>query len=346
MRVEISKQDILEASDAKIITAKQAEALWVRFSESNVKMAAFTGVNVAYYFGAFIIISAMTWFATEAFASFSSLGLMIISLLYFGGFLQAGKKLFENPLTRIPGGLLLTVAVFMVPLFIFSAQHYAGIWGTHAPGKYNNYFEWVKGGWFFMEIGTIATAVILIYRFRFPFLTFPIAFTLWYLSMDITPLLFGEDVSWKYREAVSILFGLMVLSIAYSIDRKTKEDYAFWLYLFGLLSFWGGLSLIGSGSELGKFIYFCINIGLIVISVLFRRKAFIVFGAIGSCFYIGHLSVKVFAGSLLFPIALTAIGMLVILLGIRYANNQKEIEVFVTSRLPRALLNLLPHNRT
>lgn len=335
MKIKVSREDIQKASETGIISNEQAAALWSHLSENTVDKTPFTGVNVAYYFGAFIIISAMSWFATEAFANFSSLGLMIISLIYFAGFSQVGRKLYANEVTRIPGGLLLTIAVFMVPLFIFSCQHYAGIWATEEPGNYRNYFEWVKNGWFFMELGTIITSIIFLYKFRFPFLTFPLAFTLWFLSMDITAMIYGNsDYSGKQREFVSMIFGLIMLIVTYFIDRKTKKDYAFWLYLFGLIAFWGGLSLMGSGSEFGKFIYFCINIGLVIISVLFRRKVFLVFGAIGAFGYLGYLSMEVFGDSILFPIALTILGLLIIYLGIKYARNHKKIEDFVSSKLP------------
>lgn len=346
MKVKISKDDMAKAVQSGIISNDQAEALWSQFSEDISDKTPFTGVNVAYYFGAFIIILAMTWFATEAFNNFSSLGLMIISLVYFAGFSQAGKSLHQNEATRIPGGLLLTIAVFMVPLFIFSAQHYAGIWGTEEPGTYKNYFEWVKGGWFFMEIGTIITAMIFLYRFQFPFLTFPLAFTLWYLSMDLTAVIFGDaDFSSKQREAVSMVFGLVMLIATYFIDQRTKRDFAFWLYLFGLLAFWGGLSLMGSGSEWGKFFYFLINLGLVIISVLFQRRVFLVFGAMGAFGYLGYLSFEVFGGSIVFPIILTLFGLLVIFAGIKYAKNQKSIEAFVNSYLPKGFLDLLPPSR-
>ncbi len=346
MDVKISKEDLEHAASTGIISDEQAEALWSQFSPKASDKTPFTGVNVAYYFGAFVIISAMTWFATEAFNSFSSTGLMIISLAYFAGFSQAGKTLFDKESTRIPGGLLLTIAVFMVPLFIFSAQHYSGAWGTEEPGTYHDYFVWVKGGWFFMEIGTIITSIIFLYRFRFPFLTFPLAFTLWFLSMDMTAVIFGDaGFSSKQREIVSVVFGLAMLIGTYFIDRRTEKDFAFWLYLFGLLAFWGGLSLLGSGSEWGKFYYFCINISLVIISVLFRRNVFLVFGAIGSFWYLGYLTYEVFGGSLVFPIILTLAGLTIIWLAIKYAKNQNEIEAFVTAKLPKELLNLLPPNR-
>lgn len=344
--MKISKEDLQKAAESGIISPEQAGALWKYWAHKDSGKTPFTGVNVAYYFGALIIILAMTWFATEAFANFSSLGLLIISLVYFAGFATVGKKLYQNEQTRIPGGLLLTIAVFMVPLFVFSAQHYAGVWGTEEPGGYRDYFAWIKSGWFLMELGTIITSIIFLYRFRFPFLTFPLAFTLWYLSMDLTALVFGDSsFSTNQRETVSMFFGLGMLIATYFIDRRTEKDYAFWLYLFGLLAFWGGLSLMGSGSEWGKFFYFCINIGLVIISVLFRRKVFLVFGVLGSFGYLGYLAWDVFGDSIVFPVILTLAGLLIIWLTIKYARNQKKIESFVLARLPDGFLHLLPPSR-
>jgi len=107
-----------------------------------------------------------------------------------------------------------------------------------------------------MEVATIAASVVLLKFYRFPFLTFPAAFSLWYMSMDLTPLLFGKmDGAWNERLWVSLVFGLAMLLVSFAIDRRTKGDFAFWGYLFGMLAFWCGLSLMESGSELKRFIY-------------------------------------------------------------------------------------------
>jgi hypothetical protein len=40
-----------------------------------------------------------------------------------------------------------------------------------------------------MEVGTVAAGLVALRYFRFPFLTAPIAFALWFMSMDLTPLI-------------------------------------------------------------------------------------------------------------------------------------------------------------
>lgn len=346
MKITITKDDLDNTVEKGIISDQQAENLWTHFTEKYQQKIAFSGLNVTYYFGALIIISAMTWFATEAFAKYNSVGLLVVGLLYFGGLFIFGKKLYAVQQTQIPGGLLLTASVFMVPLIVFSIQDYLSVWGYEAPGSYNEFYIWIKSGWFMMETATIITAVIFLIKYDFPFITFPLAFSLWFLSMDLTPIIFGvNEFTWEQRKVVSLIFGLAMLIFTFFIDRRTKKDYAFWLYLFGMLCFWGGLSLMNSDSELNRFIYFSINLLLIVISVLLNRKLFIVFGALGVYGYLFHLSKIVFKDSLLFPVALSFFGISIIWLGIKYNKNKEKIDSFINSKLPAGFLKSLPPNR-
>jgi hypothetical protein len=196
-----------------------------------------------------------------------------------------------------------------------------------------------------MELATVAAGCVAIYFRRFAFLMAPVAFVLWYMSMDLAPLVFGRnDYAWHDREWVSMLFGLAMLLAAYLLDLRSRigQDFAFWGYLFGLLAFWGGLSMLESGSELSKVIYCGINVGLVVISVMLRQRSFIVFGSLGIMGYIGHLAFRVFANSLMFPFVLTAVGILVIYAGVMYQRHSHAVEDFVRDRLPDALEQLVP----
>lgn len=176
---------------------------------------------------------------------------------------------------------------------------------------------------------------------RFPFLTAPLAFAGWYMSMDLAPLLFGQsDFGWDQQLWVSLVFGLLMLVMAFMVDRRTEEDFAFWGYLFGLFAFWGGLSLMDGGGELARFVYCLVNVALMVISVLLARRVFLVFGALGVFGYLGHLAYVVFADSLLFPVALTGLGLAVIALGILYQRHHAGIEQAVLRMLPPALVRV------
>jgi hypothetical protein len=346
--MKISKDDLLWVAKQEIISEGQAFQIWEALNARKQHAPKFDIVHVAYYFGAFIIMAAMGWFMNDAWNRFGGSALTVVAVIYGSGFIFAGRRFWFRDGLKVPGGLCFALAVWITPLAIFGIEKELGWWAQGDPGTYRDYYQWIKGGWCFMEIGTIIAGIIALKFIKFPFLTFPIAFALWFMSMDLTPILFGGDeyVTWDTRKFVSIFFGIIVLIASYFVDRRTKEDYAFWGYLFGMLAFWGGLTLLESGSELNKFFYCLINIGLVLVSVLFQRKVFIVFGAMGVFGYIGHLSLRVFKDSVLFPVALCIIGCLIMFFGIQYQRHYRAIEIKLAQSIPAGLKRLLPPHRS
>lgn len=341
----LTDEDLRWAVSEGILSAEQATTLQERLAARLSSRPRFDAVHVAYYGGALIVIVAMGWFVTEAWERVGGLGLLGVAVVYAAAFVLAGRTLWDQNKLVVPGGLLFVMAVCMTPLAVYGLERATGLWLQGDPGSYRGYYEWIKGSWFPMEVGTIVIGLLVLRSRRFAFLTAPIAFALWFMSMDVAPLLFGKTtVTGNEREWVSVVFGLVVLLLAYLTDLRVRaaEDLAFWGYLFGLLSFWGGLSVMDSGSEWLRFLYALINVSLIVLSVILRQRAFIVFGSLGVLGYLGHLSYTVFKDSLLFPVALTMIGIFVIWLGVTYQRNAHELERVIQERLPEGLRNLVP----
>lgn len=194
-----------------------------------------------------------------------------------------------------------------------------GLWPVINPGRgfrYHDYYPWISGRWIVMELATVAVALVALRRVHFPFLVAPIAFSLWFFSMDIAEIILRRGIDWEGRAWVSIGVGAVILAAAYLTDRvdRHREDFAFWLYLFGLMAFWGGLSSLPGRTEWSRFLYFLINLGLVAISLYLRRRAFLVFGALGCYGYVGHLAYSVFRDSVAFPFALSGVGLLLILI--------------------------------
>ena len=98
------------------------------------------------------------------------------------------------------------------------------------------------------------------------------------LVYNITPILVGADTEaiGHLRKMVSMWFGLVMIIGAYLVDQRTKRDFAFWGYLFGMTAFWCGLSLLNSDIELSKFLYFLLNVLVMGMSVFLRRIVFVV----------------------------------------------------------------------
>jgi len=304
-------------------------------------------VHVLYYLGGMIAIGAMSLFMTLGWRSLGGWGGFATAICYLVLFLALTHWFLERRQLAIPAGIMATLAVVMVPLAIFSAQAALGYWDSAK--AYRDYHVFIDGRWLMMELGTLAVGAALLWRYRFPFMLMPIAVTLWYMSMDLVPFLFGADIyDFEIRKFVSLYFGIATVLLAFWVDIRSRfsGDYAFWLYLFGVLTFWGGLSLIDSGSELGKLAYCGINLLMILAGAVLGRRVFAVFGGLGIAGYLGHLSWRVFRDSLVFPFALTLIGLAIIWLGVVWQRRERAWSERLRALLPPALRELIEARAT
>jgi len=277
-------------------------------------------VTVAYYFGAMLMISACAWFLGSKWEELGSVGVLGTVIVYFMIALGLGIWL-RNKGFLVGGALLITVAVCLVPLLTYTIEDLSGLWPSAHPGRYENYYPWINGSWIVMELATIAAAAIALRYVRFGFLTAPIAFSFWFLSMDLAALIFRDaNLSWQTRQWISVIVGLITMLVGYGLERYShtpgeprSEDFAFWCYLFGMLAFWGGLTSMDSGSEIKRGLYALLNVALIGLAVKLRRSTFLVFGALGVHLYLGHLAYQVFQDSFFFPFVLALLGLSLIL---------------------------------
>lgn len=331
----LTSSDIYLAAQQGVLLQADAERLvhWgyeQRFNRSGLaepktpvveQRKGFNLVTVAYYFGAMLMILACAWFLGDKWNALGSpgiLGTVIVYMMVAGGL---GWWL-RNQGYIIGGGLLITVAVCLVPLLTYTIEDIAGLWPNQHPGHYAGYYDWINGSWIVIEIATIVVAAIVLRFVRFGFLTAPIAFSFWFLSMDLTSLITKNgDLSWQTRAWVSVGVGLCTILVGYGLEKyfhksgePRSEDFAFWCYLFGMLAFWGGLTSMDSQSEIKRALYALLNVGLIWLAVKLRRSTFLVFGAIGVHLYLGHLAYEVFKDSFFFPFALALLGLSLILL--------------------------------
>lgn len=335
-------RDLARAVDAGVLNPGQDQALLEFLKHQPTQQPSFQLAHVAFYFGALLIMGAMGWLLSEAWMRIGDSALLLIALAYIA-VLTTGGLVLQRRGQRIPAGVLAAVAVSIVPLAVFAVERLTGFWPLDdAQANYHNYYTYVQGGWLLMEAATVLAGLLVLRLIPFPFIVMPIALALWFMSMDLTEWVYGEPFNWEQRQRVSLWFGLGLLLVFLGIDGRTRQDYAYWGYLAGLLAFWGGLTSMESGSEFGKALYCLINLGLMAIAVLLRRPMFMVFGAMGVAAYLGYLSYDVFADSLLFPVVLSLIGLGVIGLGLLYQKHREHLSTRLRAALPRGLLTLLP----
>ena len=341
----VRRSDLDGAVRESILSAQQADRLAAYFAAAGApdESPRFTLVHVLYYLGGMIAIGAMSLFMGLGWNALGGWGGFFISACYGVLALALTHWLLERKRLFLPAGILATLAVVMVPLAIFFAQMALGYWGENKP--YRDYHVFIDWRWIVMEFGTLAIGAILLWRNRFPFMLMPISVTLWYMSMDLVPFLMGQDRvwDWEIRKFISLWFGLAMTLVAFWVDLRSRfsRDYAFWLYLFGVLTFWGGLSLMNSGSELGKLAYCGINVLMILAGTVLGRRVFAVFGGLGVAGYLGYLSWRVFKDSLVFPLALSALGLAIIWLGVLWQRREAQWSARLRAFLPPALRELI-----
>ncbi len=338
-----------EATTAGLLQPGQGRALWAFLQSRAQDTPSFKPAHILYYLGGLIAIGAMTLFMTLGWERLGGGGLLLIALAYIAIACAVTEQLLRRGL-RLPAGIVSALAVALVPLAVYGAQRWLGWWpeeGTRH-GAYRDFHAWIDWRWLMMELATLAAGAVALWRWKLPFGVMPVAVTLWYLSMDIVPVLLGGQPGAFFSDEgkrVCTAFGGAMVLLAFWVDVRSlhRADYAFWLYVFGVLAFWGGLTSMHSDSEVGKLLYAGINLLMIAAGAVLSRRVFAVFGGLGVALYLGHLSHTVFRDSLLFPVALCAIGLAVMGAGVLWQRHEAALGARLRERLPATLRELVEH---
>jgi hypothetical protein len=373
--VTITRADMDAAVTLGIVTRVQAEVLWHRWAGRVVASGAaerrevqatdartrfglglgrpvasgpgFGFVPVLYYLGGLVAIAAMTLFLTRGWSLWGPWGMTAIASIYMAGALGIASGLKRRG-WGTPAGVLATLAVCLVPMVIWGVQNGLGLWPAGGAGldDYRAYHTHINWRWLFIELGTLAAAVVLLWVYKRPFMVMPVAMTVWYLSMDVShALMQREGLDWILLRDVTLLFGLGTCALAVWVEVRTRlstnpewrQDHAFWLYVVGALMAWSGLSLRESASEWSKLGYGLINLGWVLVGAAIGRRVFTVLGALGVAAYLGYLSHRVFAHTAWFPLVLSLLGLGVVGLGIVWQKHEQRIHDRLAMWLPKAL---------
>lgn len=338
--MKITTKQLDQAVQENILTSAQVDDLLAFIKTMPDYGPRFDVTHILYYMGGLLAIGAMTLFMNLGWEAFGGWGIVALCAIYGVAALKLTETFRKRNLS-VPAGICAVFVVALTPLAVYGLQQGMGWWVDGS--VYRDYHRYIRWHWIFMEIGTLLVGAVMAWRYRYPFLVMPIAATLWYISMDLAPMLTGGRIDFQLRALVSLWFGLANILFAFFVDIRSRNsaDYAFWLYLFAVAAFWGGLSSLRPSGELSRLLYCLINIGLIGVGVVLVRRVFVVFGAIGCTMYLGHLSATVFKESWFFPISLTLIGLGIVCLGLWWQKNEEDITAKVQGFLPGKMVELL-----
>src|SRR5690606_23097254 len=132
------------------------------------------------------------------------------------------------------------------------------------------------------------------------------------------------------------------LALSWLADIRGRTDFAFWGHLAGLLAFWVALGILALDDQVAPAAFAAVSAGLVALSAFLMRRLYAVFGGLGLAAYLGYLAGEVFAGSLLFPVALALIGLAVIGAGLLFFRARKAMAAWLARALPARLQALRP----
>src|SRR5215213_648983 len=253
-------------------------------------------VTIAYYFGAFMILLAYTFFLGLQWDDLGRSGQAVGACGTVAGLWLVGR-LLRNRGYPLAGNLLIFAGTGVTALAVYSVLRFAGLWPeSPEAGVYRDFYRTIDGNWVMLEVTCIAVALAAAWWTRFPLLTLLIGFWGWYFSMDMTEALTGhDDFAWGPVEwSVGTAVGLTMLAIGLWLQRRRgAPEWSVWL----------------------------------------QARVFLVFGALGCYAYVSKLAFDVFAGSLGFTLGLALAGLLIILSTVGY---QRYIHPWLTRQLAPA----------
>ena len=181
----------------------------------------------------------------------------------------------------------------MVPFTVYCLQRALKWWPKEDPGVFQAFRTHVRGGWVVMEVAAILTGLLFLVGLKvyFPFLLFPISWMFWFLSMDLAPFLPEWYRGWRgmfeARRMLSVFFGLGMLVAGRLLEIRlgSDPDFGFWLYLFGLVLFWGSITFDFPDYDLKGSLYLLLNIALCLVGSHLNRTTFHIFATLGVSVY-------------------------------------------------------------
>jgi hypothetical protein len=346
--MKISQETLRDAVDRGVLTEPEARALWAHLeAEQPASGASSTGAPVAALLpatptwqpaiAALLVAVGASFAILTAFDRFGFAGLAVTAAALAASLLAAGRHRYLRSGGRL-GHVFISTAVLLVPV---SVHGLVRALDYHAPWVGSALSDWLAGPWFPVQVATIAAAVLAIRAYRITFLSAVVAGAVWYAAQDAAPILFGDDPDWSLRALLSSLTGVVILAAGVAVDRRAREDHAFWLYLCGLLALSGGLTTMQAQSDAALLLVAILHAGLVVVSLLLERRSLAVAGALGLAAAAGHLADDLLDAKAL-SFALTGIALAVIGLGLLYHLHLDRLERWVAALVPAPLRRLLP----
>jgi len=314
--IDAAQRDQLAALSAELTAARDDPRAEV--DETGPRREAqrgFNAITVAYSLGALLVLFALAWFLLERWKDLGPFGVLVVALVYAAAFAGVGTLLRRRGFD-VAGGLAIVLAVAMTPVWAWAILRLMGQMPdpaiyTDPRSRDGRYMAW---RFMVLELATIGVALVAIRRVTFSVLGAPIAVALVALLLHLGQALGDPRLAWYTGPYYACVVACAMIAIGYAVERRQppREDYAFWVYLAGLVMLL--VAYVSVWSYIGRWRHALplVAVALVTASLYLRRRTFLVAGGVAAFGYLGYLAFDVFQKVVALPIALATLGLLVI----------------------------------
>ena len=275
----------------------------------------FNAITVAYSLGALLVLFALAWFLADRWSALGPGGVLGVSLAYAAAFTGTAALLRRRGFT-VAGGLVAVLAVAMTPVWSWAILRLTGEWPdpTAWDDALARYDPYMASRLIIVELATIGVALATIRRVRFFALAIPIAVSFVALLEHLGQALGDPRFTWYVGPYYLCVIACVTFAVAYAVDRRqgSDEDYALWFYVAAAVTL--AVGYVGVWSSIGVWRHALplVAVTLVIASLYLRRRVLLITGGIAAFGYLGYLAFDVFRRVVALPVALAALGLLVI----------------------------------
>ena len=279
------------------------------------KKARLNPVTVAYYFGGFLALISFTAFIGMRWEELSdgerlatALSVLVVTAC-LGAWLRFAKDY------RIAGGVILLITAVVFPMFVYTVAEMAGLW----PNR--DSFEALGYAFLYISLISLPVALALLIMTRFWLISVVVAGLVHFATLAI-----GGINSADQAIVTSATCGIFIL-LGLGLSLRGKQQYTFWLKLYGLVGLYIGFTTLFSNSENALFgiLFLVVYLIMIFFSLYFQEVIYLIFGIIGVYTYIIRLIFDYLGDTVYFPLLLGIIGISIVVLAVLYQRYRGSI---------------------
>lgn len=357
----ISRNKLEEACLKGIISEEQAENLLKFFTENNLnteERQKFNIETVLYYGGSIIALGAMAYYMHDLVTSSTYGFILLLSIIYSLVFYFAANYMWKKE-NKTPAGLLYILFMFSVSYIVLVITKMTGVYPKFSEAhNYTDFFAASKPALYTIFSLTLIASIVLIKKRPLSILTLPVIASLYSICYLFIPDIFDKLIVKHHHGELyyGILFSCILIASAFKNDKLYSIDYSKWMYITGSLMLYFCITdlsymflNIDGHDYINRIILLIFNVIFILLSILLRRKIFLLLGGIGFFGYMVSLEISLLtsvkADSLIQISFIIISGLLAVFAGNFYNRNIEKIEAAAEKLIPAKFRKNLPKYR-